>query len=668
VTLAPHPGTAALDAGWFSYDEAFSRNLGWLTAWEQEALRRKRIAIAGMGGVGGIHLLTLARLGIGAFHIADFDRFELANFNRQVGASRPTLGQPKATVLADMARDINPEIDLRVFAEGVTPDNLGAFLDGVDVFIDGLDFFTLEIRARVFAACAERGIPAITAAPIGMGTAFLTFMPGGMSFEEYFRLVGRSAEDQRINFLIGLTPRTLQRPYLMDFWRLDLSGQRGPSTAAACQLCAGVAAVEAVKILLERGRVRAAPFYHQFDAYRGKWTIGWMPGGNANPVQRVRRLFVKPALRRLEQSPPPAALPETASEMERILDLARWAPSGDNAQPWRFTIRSPDEVTIAIAPHDPADVYDYAGGRPTLLSAGFLLETLRIAASGHRRRLRWQRRAGAATLIDAHLAPEPGLAPDPLLPMVRARSVDRTPYRLTPLTPDQKKALEAALGPDLTVRWFETREERWRITKLVARATDIRLRIPEAYKAHRAILDWERDFSPSGVPVAAVGLNPLAIRSMRWLMADWRRMDFANKVLGTTYVSQLEMDVLPGLLCAGHFTIQPARPEDLADPDATLRIGQALQRFWLTATAHGLVMQPALATVCFALYGENRVPFTGDAGVLRKAKALADAVNAVVPGGASALAFIGRIGAPRSRRILARSVRRPLADLIDPRD
>src|SRR4051812_19668227 len=59
----------------FDYDEAFSRNLGWVTEAEQQRLRRARVCIAGLGGVGGIYLLTLARLGIGAFSVADFDRF-----------------------------------------------------------------------------------------------------------------------------------------------------------------------------------------------------------------------------------------------------------------------------------------------------------------------------------------------------------------------------------------------------------------------------------------------------------------------------------------------------------------------------------------------------------------------------------------------------------------
>ena len=78
----------------FDYHLAFSRNLGWVTEAEQAALRSRRIAIAGLGGVGGSHLLTLTRLGIGKFTIADLDVFELANFNRQAGASLRHVGRP----------------------------------------------------------------------------------------------------------------------------------------------------------------------------------------------------------------------------------------------------------------------------------------------------------------------------------------------------------------------------------------------------------------------------------------------------------------------------------------------------------------------------------------------------------------------------------------------
>ena len=125
----------------FDHAEAFSRNIGWLTRQEQDALRHKRVAIAGLGGVGGVHLLTLCRLGIGQFHLADFDRFDLANFNRQAGATVSTLGQSKLDVMIRQAREINPGLEIRGFSDGVTADNLGAFLDGVDLYMDGLDFF-----------------------------------------------------------------------------------------------------------------------------------------------------------------------------------------------------------------------------------------------------------------------------------------------------------------------------------------------------------------------------------------------------------------------------------------------------------------------------------------------------------------------------------------------
>ncbi len=272
----------------FEYDEAFSRNLGWVTEAEQQTLRRKCVAIAGLGGVGGAHLLTLARLGIGRFAIADMDRFDLANFNRQVGATVDSLGRSKAEVLAQMAAEINPELEIRRFPEGVDAGNISSFLAGADAYVDGLDFFAFDARERAFAACAALGIPAVTAAPIGMGVAVLNFLPGGMTFEEYFRFGAAADEgDKALRFLLGLTPKMLHRGYLVDASRVNLRDRRGPSTIMACQLCAGVAATEVLKILLRRGPVLAAPRGLHFDAYKNRMVRTWRPWGNANPLQRV---------------------------------------------------------------------------------------------------------------------------------------------------------------------------------------------------------------------------------------------------------------------------------------------------------------------------------------------------------------------------------------------
>lgn len=271
----------------FSYQEAYSRNIGWVTPEEQSILRDKRIAIAGGGGVGGVHLLTLARLGITRFHIADFDTFDIANINRQVGALMSTMGRPKAEVLAEMARDINPEIDIKIFPEGVTDTNLGEFLDGVDLYVDALDFFAFDARQKTFAACARLGIPATTAAPLGMGAALLNFLPGQMTFEEYFQWGDLPELDKAIRFAAGLAPAGLQRAYLVIKESVSFAERRGPSTIMACQICAGVVATEALKILLGRGTILAAPYGMQFDAYRSKAKRTWRPGGNRNPIQRL---------------------------------------------------------------------------------------------------------------------------------------------------------------------------------------------------------------------------------------------------------------------------------------------------------------------------------------------------------------------------------------------
>jgi molybdopterin/thiamine biosynthesis adenylyltransferase len=271
----------------FIYYEAFSRNIGWLTHHEQDQLRHKRVAIAGLGGVGGAHLLTLARLGVEKFSIADLDTFELANFNRQIGASMSSLGRPKAEVLAGMVRDINPECDLRVHDRGVSSENLADFFGGADLYVDGLDFFAFEARERVFAHCHQAGIPAITVAPLGMSAALLNFLPGAMSFEDYFQVAGKPELEKAIRFLVGLAPALLHQHYLADKSRIDLKAKKGPSTIMACQLCAGVAASEALKILLGRGKVWAAPHGIQFDGYRNRLAHTWRPGGNRNPLNRV---------------------------------------------------------------------------------------------------------------------------------------------------------------------------------------------------------------------------------------------------------------------------------------------------------------------------------------------------------------------------------------------
>jgi len=271
----------------FDYDLAFSRNIGWVTEQEQYLLKTKRVAIAGLGGVGSSHLLTLVRLGITKFNLADFDEYACENTNRQAGATTQTYGVKKLDAMVDMALAINPKLDINTFPVGINADNMDEFLQDVDCYVDSLDFFVMDARRLVFQKCAEKSIAATTAAPIGMGTAYLNFLPGKMTFEEYFCLEGCSENEQYLKFFLGLTPSALQSSYLVDPSRFDVANKKGPSTIMGCQLAAGVAAAQVVKIFLNRGDVLNVPWGLHFDAYRNKFKKTWRPWGNNNPIQKL---------------------------------------------------------------------------------------------------------------------------------------------------------------------------------------------------------------------------------------------------------------------------------------------------------------------------------------------------------------------------------------------
>ena len=276
----------------FDYDEAFSRNLGWLTPREQQRLRGARVAVAGMGGVGGVHVQGLARLGVGALNLTDFDRFELANFNRQAGAAMSTVGQSKVEVMRSFVLDVNPETKVRVFPNGLDEHNLADYLDGVDLLIDAIDFFANGLRPALYRAARERGIPVVCSAPLGAGASLICFTPDGMTFDDYFGFAGCDDITMAVRFMVGMSPRLPQRHYLAYPEIVDFVKHRVPSLGMACQFAAGMAVTATMKLLLQRGGVKGAPHTEQFDAYLGRQYRCWRPGGYRNPLQKLAERIV----------------------------------------------------------------------------------------------------------------------------------------------------------------------------------------------------------------------------------------------------------------------------------------------------------------------------------------------------------------------------------------
>lgn len=280
----------------YDYFEAFSRNLGFLSREEQTRLRNARVAIAGLGGTGGAQVHALARMGIGRFHLADPDTFELVNFNRQSGATVPNIGRLKTEVAKETILAINPEAEIRTFDSGVDVGNIDTFLEGVEVVVDSLDFYCFEERFLLYSKARARGLWVLTAPPLGFGFTLLMFDPKGMKFEDYFGFHSDMSERDRVIALIaGIAPKPFMLKYL-DRSHPDFEGRRLPSVGAAPFMIAGVMATEVTRILTGKGQAMAVPTIYQFDALLRQFHKKSHYWGMRVPLQRLKRAILNRVL------------------------------------------------------------------------------------------------------------------------------------------------------------------------------------------------------------------------------------------------------------------------------------------------------------------------------------------------------------------------------------
>ena len=349
--------------------------------------------------------------------------------------------------------------------------------------------------------------------------------------------------------------------------------------------------------------------------------------------------------------------------LSQILDLARWAPSGDNTQPWRFEIVS--DALIRIHGSDTRDhvLYDF-DGHAGHIAHGALLETLRIAATGFGLQASWMVNSSAedrSPTYDITLMPVQSVVKDPLFDCIEKRTVQRRPMQTTPLTDTQRRALVEAAGEDFNVQLFESSIQRLRVAKLLWNSAKIRLTCPEAYPVHRDIIEWRVRYSKDRIPDQAVGLDPVTTRLMQWVLQSWGRVAFFNRFLMGTVPPRLQLDWLPALRCAAHMLVRPKRkPLRLED---WLHLGTGMQRIWLTATLHGLHLQPQMTPVIFRWYARSGRKFSATPGLFEDALKLSGDFEYLAQ---SALkddfGFFARVGVSRPPQ--SRSIREDLNALM----
>lgn len=591
-------------------NEAFSRNIGLLTKEEQERLSNSKVAIPGMGGVGGVHLISLVRSGVGKFHLADFDIFEPVNVNRQFGATVPDFGRPKLDVMVERALNINPYLKIKEFPGGINSTNLDEFLDGAEVVLDGLDFFNFEARRLLFKRARDKGVYVVTAAPLGFSSAMLTFSPHeGMGFDEYFAIRDNMTEKEKLlSFAMGLAPRASHIKY-MDLSKVNLDTKAGPSSDIACQICSAMAATEALRIMLGRRGIKPVPHFFQFDPYVQKYHKGYLLGGNRNPIQQMKMKYVKTFLLKNGQSfaRPAPEIPKVkpagqgiSEEVVRyIIRAGIQAPSGDNAQPWKFSWQN-NRISIFLDRAADQSFFN-VNQLASVISCGAVIENIRLAATvfGLESKIACMPSAKNGDLM-AHVEFLPtGREKDPLHDSIWKRHTNRKPYKKSPVPGSILETLEKCMSdfPQTKMHLVTKRSDLKELAKIVYKADRIRT---EHRPLHEHLFkmirftDEEAQSKGDGFPLKNLEAGPAGELFLK-ITRPWPVMNSANKIGLGRMVALHSYQAIVNSSATALLTVGSMTTEDF------LKAGQAMERLWLTITKNGLCMQPMTAITLFWL-------------------------------------------------------------------
>ncbi len=170
----------------------------------QEKLKKARVFIAGAGGLGSPAAMYLTAAGIGNIRIADHDRVELTNLNRQVLHWDEDRGRSKADSTSEKLKRLNPDVEIEAIQETITESNLAQLLAGYDLIVDAMD--NLPTRYLLNKAALEHNIPFFHGAIYGFEGRAMTIIPHKTAC---LRCVYRGAIPEEKVPVIGVTPAVI---------------------------------------------------------------------------------------------------------------------------------------------------------------------------------------------------------------------------------------------------------------------------------------------------------------------------------------------------------------------------------------------------------------------------------------------------------------------------
>ena len=247
-----------------------SRNWGFISPQNQTKLSAATVAIAGVGGVGGRIAVELARIGVGHLILADPDFFSPTNLNRQEGSFTSTLGKNKATVLAEICKDINPGITIAVYPEGINENNLEQFSKNVDIIVEATDYTLPHLGVMLARAARQKNIPMITGVEMGYGATLCWFSPVGQTYEQHLGLKRDVSLRQLANgeIKVNIARWITHIPNYGDIRVLQKvvrGEEEAPAISPAVGLCSAMASTQIVALLSGTKSMPPAPAIYSVD-------------------------------------------------------------------------------------------------------------------------------------------------------------------------------------------------------------------------------------------------------------------------------------------------------------------------------------------------------------------------------------------------------------------
>lgn len=554
------------------------RNRNKITAEEQARLRKVKIALAGLS-VGNAVAVTLALEGVfGELRLADFDTLDLSNMNR-IRCGVHDLGLNKAIIAARQIYEQNPYANLVLFTDGVTPDNVGEFIDGrgpgdrVDIVIDECDSVVIKLKLReeararrlpVLMETSDRGMLDIERFDLEPDRPILHGLLGGVTSDQVNSLPppARLGLILQIAGVATISPRAAAS-------LLELGHTlKGFSQLGSDVTLGGATTTTAVRRLALGMPLASGRVYIDVGAALASVTSPMLP--DASQSRRVREL----------------------TEIRELVQYAIMAPSNGNEQPWRFQYEGGSLRVF----HDDARTggpRDEVGRHWALVAIGAALCNLQIAASAKGKAADidlFPVKADPRLIAEVRLKPLPGgTSADPLFEEIPRRTTNRQLGTRTHLSPVHAQALTAAARDrGAKLQLCTDRALLAELGQLLGEAERLRLLAPAMHGSVMRQVRWseaEAQETLDGVRVEALAVTPMDFAAFQLLrsadVAKVLRDTRGGRLLTLSAVQALASSAAVGLLTIGG-----------QQPGGLVAGGQAMQQLWLTASALGVAVHP----------------------------------------------------------------------------